>query len=482
MDTISHVIAPEWGNGKQTYGARGKHMIKGDAMNKEWARFQSYINFPRESVASPLRLANAGFYYSGSGEEVECFCCGLRTGVWTEDETPLDVHQRLSPHCRFICGEETTNVAVNGENRLKSVTNCSKASDLTNDNKRPVTKTVLQQSENNSGLNTCQPTDQAAEHALTETPTTSYQTHNNEATNLPAAINGHIERYPGIKGSRPKHPDYALFSARQSSFSLWPENHEIDPAILSQAGFYFAGMGDCVRCFFCGGGMKNWEGEDNPWVEHARWFPDCEYVKLCKGNSFSNICNSAKLSDNAVINESQQHVENIPDDQTILDINCVAAKLVLAMGYTQHDVENGLMSARKKYGSSEMKAQYIIEFLQEINKEVPNKQQTVSGKPEITEHESNVASGGTSSNLYKTVNDVTVKDTNTRIKSEKQHLLEENRRLKALMTCKICLDKEAVVAFLPCGHLTSCEQCAKSLKKCAICRKDVAATVRVYQA
>jgi hypothetical protein len=62
-------------------------------------------------------------------------------------------------------------------------------------------------------------------------------------------------------------------------------------------------MGDCVRCFFCGGGMKNWEGEDNPWIEHARWFPDCEYVKLCKGNSFSNICNAAKLSDNAVINE-----------------------------------------------------------------------------------------------------------------------------------------------------------------------------------
>jgi hypothetical protein len=48
--------------------------------------------------------------------------------------------------------------------------------------------------------------------------------------------------------------------------------------------------------------------------------------------------------------QSQQHVENIPDDQTILDINCVAAKLVLAMGYTQHDVENGLMSARKKNG------------------------------------------------------------------------------------------------------------------------------------
>ncbi|XP_060599867.1 putative inhibitor of apoptosis [Ruditapes philippinarum] len=382
---------------------------------------------------------------------------------------------------RFICGEETTNVAVNGENRLKSVTNCSKASDLTNDNKRPVTKTVLQQSENNSGLNTCQPT-QAVEHASIETPSQSYQTHNNAATNLPAAINGQIERYPGIKGSRPKHPDYALFSVRQRSFSLWPEDHEIDPVILSQAGFYFTGMGDCVRCFFCGGGMKNWQGEDNPWVEHARWFPDCEYVKLCKGNSFSNICNAAKLFDNTVINESQQHVENIPDDQTILDINCVAAKIVLAMGYTQFDVENGLMSARKKYGSSEMKAWYIIEYLKELNIEVPNKQQTVSGKPEITEHESNVAFGGTSSVLYKTVNDVCFKDTNTRIKSGKYTLAVKNRKLKALMTCKICLDKEAVVAFLSCGHLTSCEQCAKSLKKCAICRKDVAATVRVYQA
>ena len=66
--------------------------------------------------------------------------------------------------------------------------------------------------------------------------------------------------------------------------------------------------------------------------------------------------------------------------------------------------------------------------------------------------------------------------------SEKQILMEENRRLKDLMTCKICLDKEAVVAFLPCGHLTSCVDCSKSLRKCAICRKVIAGTVRVYQA
>ncbi|KAH9508099.1 hypothetical protein Btru_052848 [Bulinus truncatus] len=47
---------------------------------------------------------------------------------------------------------------------------------------------------------------------------------------------------------------------------------------LAEAGFYYAGYSDCVRCFHCGGGIFNWEVGDNAWVEHARWFPRCQYI------------------------------------------------------------------------------------------------------------------------------------------------------------------------------------------------------------
>jgi len=36
--------------------------------------------------------------------------------------------------------------------------------------------------------------------------------------------------------------------------------------------------------------MRNWEFGDEPWIEHARWYPHCAFVKHIKGQSFINIC------------------------------------------------------------------------------------------------------------------------------------------------------------------------------------------------
>ena len=47
-----------------------------------------------------------------------------------------------------------------------------------------------------------------------------------------------------------------------------------------------AGYSDCCRCFYCGGGLKSWEPDDEPWVEHARWFKDCPYLLTSKGPDF----------------------------------------------------------------------------------------------------------------------------------------------------------------------------------------------------
>lgn len=34
-----------------------------------------------------------------------------------------------------------------------------------------------------------------------------------------------------------------------------------------------AGHGDNVKCYYCDGGLRNWEPGDDPWQEHAKWFP-----------------------------------------------------------------------------------------------------------------------------------------------------------------------------------------------------------------
>ena len=41
-----------------------------------------------------------------------------------------------------------------------------------------------------------------------------------------------------------------------------------------------------MKCFFCDGGLCNWEAHDDPWTEHARWFPECGFLKQVKGTTF----------------------------------------------------------------------------------------------------------------------------------------------------------------------------------------------------
>lgn len=35
----------------------------------------------------------------------------------------------------------------------------------------------------------------------------------------------------------------------------------------------YVGKHDTVQCFSCGGCLGNWEDDDDPWKEHAKWFP-----------------------------------------------------------------------------------------------------------------------------------------------------------------------------------------------------------------
>ena len=69
-------------------------------------------------------------------------------------------------------------------------------------------------------------------------------------------------------------------------------SHSTCPCIKKQKALHefvnvsITGFGDNVRCHFCDGGLRNWEKDDDPWVEHARWFKRCGYLLTKKGASF----------------------------------------------------------------------------------------------------------------------------------------------------------------------------------------------------
>ena len=70
-------------------------------------------------------------------------------------------------------------------------------------------------------------------------------------------------------------------------------HQSINKSIINQSvneinvkAHFQTGYSDNVKCFFCDGGLCDWEGEDEPWTEHARWFPDCDFLKQVKGIEF----------------------------------------------------------------------------------------------------------------------------------------------------------------------------------------------------
>lgn len=96
-----------------------------------------------------------------------------------------------------------------------------------------------------------------------------------------SSTNSSSSRMPG-----PVHPRYASHAARLRSFSDWPRCMPQKPEDLADAGFFYTGQGDKTKCFYCDGGLKDWENDDVPWEQHARWFDRCAYVQLVKGREY----------------------------------------------------------------------------------------------------------------------------------------------------------------------------------------------------
>ena len=63
----------------------------------------------------------------------------------------------------------------------------------------------------------------------------------------------------------------------------WYDQVRSTPLKMVDAGFYCKGSRDRVLCFYYGGGLFYWKPHDNPWYEHAKWSPMCEFVLKKQG-------------------------------------------------------------------------------------------------------------------------------------------------------------------------------------------------------
>jgi baculoviral IAP repeat-containing protein 7/8 len=64
---------------------------------------------------------------------------------------------------------------------------------------------------------------------------------------------------------------------------------------LSQAGFFYIQSTNLVCCFSCGGCLADLSDYEDFWVEHAYWFPECEFIRKEKGIDFVKNADREKI-------------------------------------------------------------------------------------------------------------------------------------------------------------------------------------------
>ncbi|XP_064600153.1 baculoviral IAP repeat-containing protein 7-like [Liolophura sinensis] len=394
--------------------------ITDERLVEEEFRLSTFVNWPQDAPVHPRDLAKAGFYYTDCVDRVKCvFCKGILRN-WEEGDDAMAEHRSHFPNCPFIKGDPTDNVPLS-----------------------------------NAGAST---------HVVMMRWTDDR-----------------------VLPDRPRHPEFESQSTRVSSFTKWPPNKKQRPQELATAGFYYAGYGDNVKCFFCDGGLRNWEPQDDPWTEHGKWFPRCGYVLKVKGNDFVNSAQATnspsrgpgtglgvmlRTREGSSTTGGLHHIE---PRQVNARMDTPTVQAVLSMGYSRDKIKKVIQRRLQTTGDDFPNAASLMEavFNLEEEEETQSGSSQTSRRRPAQRHLAQNANSATSLG-----SDVT--GANSDIVEEAHSLLEENRMLREEMTCKICMDRESSVVFLPCGHLVCCTECAPALTNCPICRATIKGSVRTF--
>ncbi|XP_050060136.1 death-associated inhibitor of apoptosis 2-like [Aphis gossypii] len=99
------------------------------------SKLKTYNSYPSTSCQNKYSLAESGLKYTGVGDIVECFFCGLVLQKWSNDDIPWVEHAKWNPKCIFVLlckGNEFIENVKNEYVKASHVCDCkSKSNDIT---------------------------------------------------------------------------------------------------------------------------------------------------------------------------------------------------------------------------------------------------------------------------------------------------------------------------------------------------------------
>ena len=262
---------------------------------------------------------------------------------------------------------------------------------------------------------------------------------------------------PLSSNNTPMFPAYQSLNVRISSYQGFPAHVKQTPRQLAQAGFFYRGFGDRCSCFWCGIGLQHWEAGDDPWVEHAHRSHRCQYVIDCKGESFITLVQEALVRPDPVfpqpvMNSKESLIYELREMGFLLEAIHCAIKTVESNGInlTLQTVANAILEMSNETSNSSEPDRQVPEKTTQKHQEM-----AINVSPKLNSNPIDQSADASSKSLS-----------------------EETAAMKEQLTCKICLDANVGIVFLPCGHIVACATCSVRLSKCPICRKFIREKVK----
>nr|BDT62952.1 MAG: baculoviral IAP repeat-containing protein [Trachysalambria curvirostris majanivirus] len=224
-----------------------KYFINQIDLKYEENRLATFIGWPLEWL-QPSDLAADGFYYLGKKDYCICVFCRKVFSKWKKTENFKDVHFQYSRGCKFINGYAVGDIPI----KFSKIINKYKDNGNNFDDK-----------------DVYGPGDTSIYNSITPKK-------NEDNVNL--SLLESIKKKKIIKHTPAKYPVYTSYESRLNSLNNWKFNQSKED--LANAGFFYYGLNDHVRCYACGGGIRNWEAHDNPWELHATFNINCPHVQL----------------------------------------------------------------------------------------------------------------------------------------------------------------------------------------------------------
>lgn len=379
---------------------------KGDKANREpdyryeIYRLQSLDSYPA-SRNDRAKLAAAGFYYIGEDDTVKCFECEAMISDWSPYEDPMECHKRYVPECRFVQGLRCGNIPIG--NDLPCFI--------------PKQITPWQTGNRRSGVDFDE--------------------------NCPECLQFHgllVPKPPRIGLPRryrkdPFHSAYANYENRLYTFQDWPKEKTPTGQALAEAGFFADGKDDCTLCHSCGGGLKNWATDDDPWTQHAVWFPKCEFLIAEKGHSFIRRCNRRPAPIPA---EDRSTMTDLPE--------CI-------LPGTEHfnRLENLTAALNDATLEDEDEDEQVVPELRTVS------------PPHVYDY---VEPADVVASADEVESPMNPSPPPVHSKAEVTDSVNEN-------LCQSCRQSNVNTILSPCRHSITCEVCTKMLRRCMSCFLDV---------